>query len=51
MKEYLICSAFGCVFTLILCAFGKAVKREQSCICDMVQDMVNLILIDTGYPR
>lgn len=31
--------------------FGKAVKREQSCICDMVQDMVNLILIDTGYPR
>lgn len=31
--------------------FGKAVKREQVCICDMVQDMVNLILIDTGYPR
>ena len=31
--------------------FGKAVKREQSCICDMVQDMINLILIDTGYPR
>lgn len=31
--------------------FGKAVKRMQSCLCDMVADMINLILIDTGYPR
>ena len=23
----------------------------QSCLCDMVTDMINLILIDTGYPR
>ena len=31
--------------------FGKAVKRMQCCLCDMVTDMINLILIDTGYPR
>lgn len=31
--------------------FGKAVKRMQSSLCDMIQDMINLILIDTGYPR
>lgn len=31
--------------------FGKAVKRMQSCLCDMITDMINLILIDTGYPR
>lgn len=31
--------------------FGKAVKRMQASLCDMIQDMINLILIDTGYPR
>lgn len=31
--------------------FGKAVKRMQACICDMVTDMINLILIDKGYPK
>ena len=31
--------------------FGKAVRRMQTCLCDMVTDMINLILIDTGYPR
>ena len=31
--------------------FGKAVKRMQSSLCDMITDMINLILIDTGYPR
>lgn len=31
--------------------FGKAVRRMQNCLCDMVTDMINLILIDTGYPR
>lgn len=34
MKEYLICSAFWCVFTLILCAFGKAVKRDSKNISE-----------------
>lgn len=31
--------------------FGKAVRRMQAALCDMVTDMINLILIDTGYPR
>lgn len=31
--------------------FGKAVKRMQASLCEMVQDMINLILIDTGCPR
>lgn len=31
--------------------FGKAVKRMQAALCDMITDMINLILIDTGYPR
>ena len=31
--------------------FGKAVKRMQVSLCDMITDMINLILIDTGYPR
>lgn len=31
--------------------FGKAVKRMQSALIDMVTDMINLILIDNGYPR
>lgn len=31
--------------------FGKAVKRMQSALIEMITDMINLILIDTGYPR
>ena len=31
--------------------YGKAVKRMQQCLIEMVTDMINLILIDAGYPR
>lgn len=31
--------------------FGKAVKRMQSALSEMITDMINLILIDNGYPR
>ncbi len=29
MKEYLICSVFWCIFTLMLYTFGKVIKRDQ----------------------
>lgn len=41
----------GTSLTQYSARFGKAVRRMQSCLCDMVTDMINLILIDTGYPR
>ena len=31
--------------------YGKAVKRMQAALIDMITDMINLILIDAGYPR
>ena len=31
--------------------YGKAVKRMQASLIEMVTDMINLILIDLGYPR
>lgn len=31
--------------------YGKAVKRMQKSLIEMVTDMINLILIDTGFPR
>lgn len=31
--------------------YGKAVKRMQKSLSEMVTDMINLILIDTGFPR
>lgn len=31
--------------------YGKAIKRMQQCLIEMVTDMINLILIDAGYPR
>ena len=29
MKEYLICSVFWCIFTLMLYTFGKVIKRDS----------------------
>lgn len=53
MKEYLICSAFWCVFTLILCAFGKAVKRDsknisESLICGYI--VYSMLIAVVGVP-
>ena len=31
--------------------YGKAVKRMQKALSEMVTDMINLILIDAGFPR
>lgn len=31
--------------------YGKAVKRMQAALIEMVTDMINLIVIDAGFPR
>lgn len=31
--------------------YGKAVKRMQAALIEMVTDMINLIVIDVGFPR
>lgn len=31
--------------------YGKAVKRMQAALIEMVTDMINLIIIDAGFPR
>ena len=41
----------GTSLTQYSARFGKAVRRMQAALCDMITDMINLILIDTGYPR